>query len=315
MKYLNKIIYITTLLLIAAGLTACSDSKKQDEEDKLSIVTTLFPDYDFAKQIVGDKANVTLLLDPGVEAHDYDPSPSDIITINKADLFIYTGDSMEHWVSNITDSLEKDSVTIVDASTNITLVKSSKTAQENEAMQMTLEYDPHIWTSPKNALIMINTILDAIVKKDPDNREYYQQNAEAYASEIRKLDTEFREIAEKAKYNTIYFGGRFALIYFVQEYGLAYMSAFDSCSSETEPSAKLITNIIEAMKKSGATVVYYEELADPKSAQAIAEEIEGTTLLLHSCHNVSAEDMKNGVTYVSLMKQNAENLKIGLGEK
>ncbi len=222
---------------------------------------------------------------------------------------------MEHWVTGIVDSLEKDSVTIVDASANISLVKSAKIPHENEGREATLEYDPHIWTSPKNALIMINTILDAIIKKDPDNKEYYQQNAEAYASEIRKLDTEFREIAQNAKYNTIYFGGRFALIYFVQEYGLAYMSAFDSCSSETEPSAKLITNIIEAMKKNGATVVYYEELTDPKAAQAIAEEIEGTTLLLHSCHNISAEDMKKNVTYVSLMKQNAENLKTGLGEK
>lgn len=258
---------------------------------------------------------MTLLLDPGVESHDYDPSPADIIAINEADLFIYTGDSMEHWVTGIVDSLEKDSVTIVDASANISLVKSAKIPHENEGREATLEYDPHIWTSPKNALIMINTILDAIIKKDPDNKEYYQQNAEAYASEIRKLDTEFREIAQNAKYNTIYFGGRFALIYFVQEYGLAYMSAFDSCSSETEPSAKLITNIIEAMKKNGATVVYYEELTDPKAAQAIAEEIEGTTLLLHSCHNISAEDMKKNVTYVSLMKQNAENLKTGLGEK
>ena len=256
MKYLNKIIYITALLLIVAGLTACSGSKKQKEEDKLSIVTTLFPNYDFARQIAGDKAEVTLLLDPGVESHDYDPSPADIIAINEADLFIYTGDSMEHWVTGIVDSLEKDSVTIVDASANISLVKSAKIPHENEGREATLEYDPHIWTSPKNALIMINTILDAIIKKDPDNKEYYQQNAEAYASEIRKLDTEFREIAQNAKYNTIYFGGRFALIYFVQEYGLAYMSAFDSCSSETEPSAKLITNIIEAMKKNGATVVY-----------------------------------------------------------
>lgn len=315
MKYLNKIIYITALLLLAAGFTACSSSKKQKDTDKLSIVTTLFPDYDFARQIAGDKADITLLLDPGVEAHDYDPSPADIITINKADLFVYTGDSMEPWVVSIIDSLEKDSVTVVDASADISLVKSAKIVEEGEEARTSLEYDPHIWTSPKNALIMINTILEAIIKADPENEDYYRKNAEAYSDQIRELDTEFQEIAAKAKYNTIYFGGRFALIYFVQEYGLAYMSAFDSCSSETEPSAKLITNIIEAMKKSGATIVYYEELADPKAAQTIAEEIEGSTLLLHSCHNVSAEDMKNQVTYVSLMKQNAENLKTGLGEK
>jgi len=315
MKYLNKIIYIAVILLLTAGLTACSDSRKEKDADKLSIVTTLFPNYDFARQISGDKADVILLLDPGVEAHDYDPSPADIITINKADLFIYTGDSMEHWAANIIDSLEKDSVTVVDASANISLVKSAKTVQENEEEGMSLNYDPHIWTSPKNAITMMNTILEAIVKADPQNEDYYRKNAENYLSKIRNLDTEFREIVTNAKYDTIYFGGRFAMIYFAQEYGLGYMAAFDSCSSETEPSAKLITNIIEAMKKKGAKVVYYEELTDPKAAQAIADEIDGTILLLHSCHNISAEDMERNVTYVSLMKQNAENLKIGLGEK
>ena len=315
MKYLNKIIYTTVLLLITVCLAACSSGKKESDTNKISIVTTLFPNYDFARQIAGDKADVTLLLDPGVESHDYEPSPSDIIAINKADLFIYTGDNMEHWAANIINSLEKDSVTVIDTSINISLVKSAKNDEENINNTASLEYDPHIWTNPKNAIVMINTILDAIIKEDPKNEDYYRKNADNYVSKIKELDTEFQEIAAEAKYDTIYFGGRFALIYFVQEYGLGYMAAFDSCSSETEPSAKLVTNIIEAMKKNGATVVYYEELAEPKAAEAIAEEIDGSTLLLHSCHNLSAKDMKNGETYVSLMQKNAENLRIGLGEK
>lgn len=315
MKYLNRIIYTTVLLLIIMCFAACSSDKKESDTNKISIVTTLFPNYDFARQIAGDKADVTLLLDPGVESHDYEPSPSDIIAINKADLFIYTGDNMEHWAANIINSLEKDSVTVIDTSANISLVKSAKSDEENINNTASLEYDPHIWTNPKNAIVMINTILDAIIKEDPKNEDYYRKNADNYVSKIKELDTEFQEIAAKAKYDTIYFGGRFALIYFVQEYGLGYMAAFDSCSSETEPSAKLVANIIEAMKKNGATVVYYEELAEPKAAEAIAEEIDGSTLLLHSCHNLSSEDMKNGETYVSLMQKNAENLRIGLGEK
>lgn len=318
MKYLKRIIYIVMLTGVIMGLTSCSGKEKEKDMDKLSIVTTLFPDYDFARQIAGDKADVTLLLDPGVEAHDYDPSPADIIAIHESDLFIYTGDNMEQWAKSIIDSLEKDSVTVVDASKGITLVKSTEEAHdedEGEEDGHSHEYDPHIWTSPKNAITMMNTILEAIVKQDPKNEDYYRKNAENYIDQIWELDTEFKEIVENAEYKTIYFGGRFALIYFAQDYGLGYMAAFDSCSSETEPSAKLVTNIIDAMKKNGSSVVYYEELTDPKAAEAIADETGGTTLLLHSCHNVSSEDFKNGVTYVSLMKQNAENLKLGLGEK
>lgn len=316
MKYLKKMVYSIMLISVVMGLVSCSNGEEKKDTDKISIVTTLFPDYDFAKQIAGDRADVKLLLDPGVEAHDYDPSPADIIAINKADLFIYTGDNMEQWAQSIIDSLEKDTVTVVDASEGITLVRSTEDEHEDETGDgHSHEYDPHIWTSPRNAVTMINTILEAIVKADPKNEAYYRKNADNYISQIRELDTEFKDIVENAKYNTIYFGGRFALIYFVKEYGLGYMAAFDSCSSETEPSAKLVTNIVDAMKKNGATVVYYEELTDPKAAEAIAAEVDGITLLLHSCHNVSAEDMKNGATYVSLMKQNAENLKIGLGEK
>jgi zinc transport system substrate-binding protein len=315
MKLSKKIVLLSALTVVMFALSACQKDKNNNN-DKLTIVTTLFPDYDFAKQIVGDKGDVSLLLDPGVEAHDFDPTPSDIISINKADLFIYTGKYMETWAPNIIDSLESDSVTVVDASKGIELIKTEDDVhEEEEGAAHDHEYDPHIWTSPKNAITMINTILEAIIKEDPDNEKYYRENATAYIAQIQDLDTEFAEIAANAKYNTIYFGGRFALVYFVKEYGLSYMAAFDSCSSETEPSAKLVTQIVDAMKQNGANVVYYEELTDPKSANAIADELGGTTLLLHSCHNVSSTDFKNGVTYVSLMKQNAENLKAGLGEE
>lgn len=315
MKNFKKIGLLAGVLCISLfALTACND-KKEKAEDKLSIVTTLFPNYDFAKQIVGDKAEVTLLLDPGVESHDYDPSPSDIISINKADIFIYTGDYMEVWAGNIIESLESDTVKVVDASKDITLIPSEEEEGEEEGHTHDHSYDPHIWTSPKNAITMVNTILDAIVQADPENRKYYEKNAAAYINEIQDVDTEIREVVSNAKYNTIYFGGRFAMVYFVKEYGLGYMSAFDSCSSETEPSAKLVADIVKAMKENGAKVVYYEELTDPKSATAIAEEVGGEVLLLHSCHNVSAEEFESGATYVSLMKQNIENLKIGLGEK
>lgn len=316
-KRIKKGLLALFMLTAIVSLTACAGKKESTNEKKLTIVTTLFPDYDFARQIAGDKAEVKLLLSPGVEAHDYDPSPADIISINKADLFIYTGEYMELWVPSILSSLESDKVTVVDASENITLIQSGSDEdhEDHDDDGHSHEYDPHIWTSPKNAVIMMNNILKAIEKKDPANKKYYEKNAEEYISQIKELDSEFAEIAKNAKNPTIYFGGRFAMVYFVKEYGLGYLSAFDSCSSETEPSAKLVADMVDAMKKNGASVVYYEELTDPKAAQAIADEIGGTTLLLHSCHNVSLEDFNNGATYVSLMQQNVINLKTGLGEE
>jgi zinc transport system substrate-binding protein len=314
-KYKKTAFYLICLILGVLCITGCS-KKTQSDSGKLQIVTTLFPNYDFAKQIAGDKADVTLLLKPGVEAHDYDPTPSDIIAVNKADLFIYTGENMETWASQVIDAIESQRVTIVDTSAGITLIKTDADEEgEEEDSSHQHQYDPHIWTNPKNAITMVNTILEAIIKKDPANEEYYRKNAEEYIARISEVDSELRDVAQNSKYDTIYFGGRFAMLYFVQEYGLGYLSAFDSCSSETEPSAKLVTNIVEAMKKNNAKVVFYEELTDPKTAQAIADEVDGTALLLHSCHNVSAEDFKNGVTYVDLMEQNVENLKIALGEE
>lgn len=319
-KIIGKLAVFLLLVVIAAVLPACSATNKNEEGEKLKIVTTLFPAYDFAKQIAGDKAEVSLLLDPGVEAHEYDPTPADIIEINKSDIFIYMGDNMEHWAASIIDSLESPNVTVLDASSGVEFIKSSE-HDENESGQTKAneeadahEYDPHIWTSPKNAMIMVNTILETVVKADSENESYYRQNAANYIEQLKELDEEFRELAANAKYKTIYFGGRFAFIYFVQEYGFGYMAAFDSCSSETEPSAKLVTKIVDAMKASGSKVVYYEELTDNKTAKAIAQEVGGTTKLLHSCHNVSNKDFMAGETYVSLMKRNVENLKEGLGE-
>lgn len=321
MKTKRKVAKALIIILILGNMLTFSACGKDDEKDdgKISIVTTLFPQYDFARQIAGDKAEVILLLKPGTESHDYDPTPADMIKINNADLFIYTGEYMEVWAANILNSIDNKELNILDLSKNITLHRSLEDEDhEHHEEEMngseghSHEYDPHIWTSPQNAIVMVNNILEELVKIDSDNAEYYQKNAENYINELNGLDGEFRNIVANAEYDTIYFGGRFALLYFVEEYGLKYVSAFDSCSSETEPSAKLVTKIVDEMKDNGAKVVYHEELAGTKTAQAIADEIGGETLLLHSCHNVSSDEFNNGATYISIMKQNAENLKIGL---
>lgn len=290
-------------------------------DTKISITTTLFPQYDFAKAIAGDKADVTMILPLGSESHNYEPSPSDIIAIDNSDMFIYTGNYMEGWVSDIVDNLQDTMV--VDVSKNITLDKTEDEHNHNhddddhehdeeEEHSHSHEYDPHIWTSPKNAMTIVDNITDALCTLDTSNAEYYKSNAQEYKLKLQHLDDEFKQTVQNGNTNKIFFGGKFALYYLTKEYGLEYTSAYDSCSDETEPSAKAVADIITQMKEQHIPVIFYEELTNPKVANTIAQETGAIPLLFHSCHNVSAEDFNSGVTYLSLMEQNVKNLQIAL---
>lgn len=317
-------------LLFAFLLTGCIKAQEKDAPavkdetgGRLQIVATLFPQYDFARQIAGNKAEVALLLPPGVESHSYEPTPSDTVKINKSDLFIYTGEAMEAWCGKIIDSM-KDSGShslVLDVSQGIDLLKTEAVdaehrhdgedaeASEHENKHL---YDPHIWTDPLNAKVMVANIRDTLCGLDPANADYYRGNAAAYLAELDALDSEFRAIVRSGKRDEIIFGSRFALYYFAERYGLSYEAAFDSCSSETEPSARAVAGLIEEIKEERIPVIYYAEMEDPKVARAISAETGSKMLLFHSCHNVTKEELKNGATYLSLMKQNAENLKEGL---
>ncbi|WP_207650240.1 metal ABC transporter substrate-binding protein [Anaerosporobacter mobilis] len=308
-----------------------TDSKVAgDNTSKIKVVTTLFPQYDFANQVGKDAVEVKMLLKPGVESHTYEPAPSDIIEINKADIFLYTGDEMEPWVSKILDSLDSD-VMIIDLSKNITLDKVGDHDHEHEDEESDGDhlhedeseeaeheedhvhsYDPHIWTNPLNAKIMVEDIKTALSEVDKANKMTYENNAKDYLASLDQLDQDIREVVKQAKRDEVVFGGRFAFHYFFEEYGLDYVSAYDSCSSETEPSAKVIATIIDKVKEDQIPVIFYEEFANPKVAESIANATGAKTLLLHSCHNVSTDDYKNGATYLSLMYQNLENLKEAL---
>lgn len=322
MVKIRRILFTIMSLLVI--LTGCqSDSTIENQSEKLQIITTLFPQYDFARVIAGDKAEVTLLLPPGMEAHSYEPTPADMIKINKADLFIYTGESMEQWAHTMIESIDSNSVYVLDVSNDVSFLAPNQTEacedhehshdEENEHNHEEEDghyhaYDPHIWTSPKNAMIMVNNILDALCEIDPENAAYYEENATNYLSELEELDAEFKEVVNQAKRMTIYHGGRFAMQYLTNEYGIDYVSA----PFEAEPSAALVAQMISDIKEQQIPVIYHEELVDPKIAQMISDETGAQMLLLHSCHNVSKEDFNQGVTYLSLMKQNVENLRMGL---
>lgn len=338
---MKKILTLILVVLLATALFGCtqnqkasdlSENEKNNENEKVKIVTTLFPQYDFTRQIAGDKAEIVLLLPPGAESHSFEPTTADIITINNSDIFIYTGKYMEPWADKIIKSADSDTINILDVSRDITLVKEehehdhdeedhdheeheydhSDEEHEHSEGGHSHEYDPHIWTSPVIAKKMVDNIVTALCYVDSDNASYYKSNGENYKKQLDELDTEFTEIVNGSIRNKIYFGGRFALYYFTQEYGLEYKSAYDNCSTETEPSAYDIAQIIDEINEQNIPVIYYEELTDPKVSRSISEDTGVEMLLFHSCHNVSREDFEKGITYLDLMKQNAENLKKGL---
>lgn len=299
---------IILCLLCLVLLTGCvSETTEQNSKPNLKIVATLFPQYDFARTIAGEDAEVTLLLPPGAESHSYEPSPADIIKINEADLFIYTGEAMEAWVPSVLDSLEKQPV-ILDMSAGIELHQG----HDHEDGEHQHNVDPHIFTNPLYAMTMAKDLEAKLCEIDPTHSEDYKKRGQAFYAELNDLHQQLSHLIQNAKRNKLIFGGRFAFLYFTEAYGLSYEAAFDSCSSESEPSAADVIHIIDTVKTENIPVVYYEELSDPKTAHLICEETGAKPLLLHSCHNVSKEELSQGATYLSLMRKNAEHLKEGL---
>lgn len=305
---------IFILVMVLSGGCSVKNRYQDLDESKITVIATLFPQYDFVRQIAGEYANVILLLPPGMESHSFDPSPADMIAIDNSDIFLYTGAEMEAWAEKVIGTIDSEKVMVVDLSADIPLVRTSDIEHEHGEEEEHGEhiFEPHIWTNPVYAKIMVQNISDALKEADPEHADVYNERTDVYLAELSGLDEEIRETVSGARQKTIYFGGRFALYYFVREYGLSYEAAYDSCSSETEPSAKRVAHIADEMKEHGIKIIYYEELTDPKIAKTIAEETGSTMLLWHSCHNVSKEDFDNGVTYLELMQQNLINLKAGL---
>ena len=317
---------LVSSIVLLVGCNAQVEEKEMEEVDKLKVVTTLFPQYDFVRQIAGEKVEVSKMLPPGVDVHSYEPTPADIIALNNADLFIYTGAEMEPWAHRLIESINKD-IIVLDVSENVPLIPWGGTTHDHDHEDdhdhdheddhdhdhgddhdHDHNYDPHIWTSPINAMIMVNNILETLIELDPENEVYYRQNAEAYLAELKTLDARFREVVENAERNTIFHAGRFAVHYLMYEYGINYVAA----PLETEPSVALVAQMITDINEENIPAIFHEELVTPRIAQMISEETGATMLLLHSLHNVSSDELETGVTYLDLMNQNLENLRLGL---
>jgi ABC-type metal ion transport system, periplasmic component/surface adhesin len=317
-KKLKALIYSILIIFIVSGLAVFfvlinlsnNAGSLNAENKKLQIVTTLFPLYDFAKSIGQDKVEVTLLLTPGVEAHSFEPRPSDVILINQADVFVYTGKSMEPWADDIIKSVTNKNLVIVNVSNGITLIP----AVFHDADEPVGSMDPHIWLDFDNAGIMVNSISKAIIEKDPANSSLYEKNATNYLQQLADLDNEYKLALSLCSSKEIIYAGHYAFGYLTKRYGLEYFAA-QGVSPDSEPTAADLINLVNQIKKDNIKYIFYEELSSPKIAQTLSDETGAELLLLNAAHNISKEQLEQGATFISIMKNNLTNLKIGLGYK
>ena len=307
------------ILLVGCGTTDKPSSTETEKSTvsgkKLNVVTTIFPPYDFVRQIAGDAVSLTMLLSPGNESHDFVPTLTDTATVQNSDLFIYIGgESDQNWVPDLLASVNTvNTVALTDCvSLSEEEVVEGMQEEHEEEEPTGVAYDEHVWTSPKNAIRIVQTLCDTLCSLDPDNADLYQTNTEAYLEELRALDTDFETLVANAERNTILFEGRFPFRYLCADYGLQYYAALAGCAADTEVSLSTISFLIDQVKDEQIPVVFYIEFSEQTVADVICESTGAKKLLLHSCHNVSQSDFDKGVTYVDLMQQNLDHLQEAL---
>jgi zinc transport system substrate-binding protein len=301
-------IIIVALCIIV--FIVASRSVKQAEtthSQKITIITTLFPLYDMAKFIGADKAEVSLLLPPGMEAHSFEPKPSDIVNINEADIFVYTGKSMEPWAEDIIKSVTKRKLIVVDASQGTKMIPGVFHDADEPAGSL----DPHIWLDFDNTKIMVKNIALALETKDAANKNFYKQNTDDYSNKLTELDSAYKTTLATCKNKEIVYGGHYAFGYLARRYGLKYLAA-QGVSPDAEPTANDLAKLVDQMKKDNIKYVFYEELASPKIAETIANETNAKMLLLNAGHNVTKDQVDRGITFFDILERDLDNLKIGL---
>ena len=333
------ILTIVFVSIIAIILNVKHLNKKNNGE-KIVVVATLFPQYDFVKQVGGEKVDVTLLLPPGSESHTYEPTPQDMVLIDESNLFIYTGEEMEPWAENLISGL-KNNINVLDLSKSVDLINVEEFEEEHdsEAHEHHHEdgvgdetddehehehehnheeeghhhtYDPHIWLNPQYAIKMVRSVEQELSRIDPDNAEYYKENANNYIKQISDLDTEFEETVKNAQNPKIAFGGAFAYAYFVERYNLDFISAYETCGESAEPSTVKVKEVIDYINKNKIPVIFYKEYSTGNIAKTISEATGAKMLVFNTVHNLSKDEIKNGASYVSIMKDNLANLKQAL---
>ncbi len=300
---LGKIAELILVLLVFLCLFGCLDSSQnQPKNEKIMVVASFYPLYDFAKNVGGDRINVSIMIPAGVEPHEYEPSPSDIIQLTNANLFIYNGAGLESWAPKLLEGINNSDLIVVNTSKNISLIDS----QDNDVPGS----DPHVWLSPVLAKIQVESIKNALIEADPAGKSFYEQNTLTYLNKLDILDTNFRQVFATCKKKDILITHA-TLAYFCKEYGCNQVPV-EGVNAEGEPSPAALAAIIDQAKAKNITTVFVESLINPKSAQTIANDIKGTVAVFNSVHGVTQEEEQNGKNYLSLMQENIKIIKNNL---
>lgn len=310
---IKKILAAVTAIALGASLCGCSGGETADSADKPLIITTIFPAYDFARQVFGDTAEVRMLLKPGQESHSYDPSAKDIVEINGCDLFVYNGGESDQWVESVLQAAPDvetfrmtDAVSLLDEEHSEGMQEDDHDHDHADGDEE--EYDEHVWTSPDNAAAIVRALGSRAKALFPDSSAELDSNTESYAAQIEEIDGRLKALLDGEQRYFI-FGDRFPLLYFFKHYGLNYYAAFPGCGSETEPSAQTVTFLLDKLGQPDAVkAVFCIELSGRKLADVLAEDSGLDVVEFHSCHNITADDFAAGETYVSLMERNLQTL-------
>ena len=310
-----------------AGIHTAEAKTTENIDKKLNIATTIFPEYDWTRAILGNRAddvNLTMLLDNGTDLHSFQPAVKDIMKVSSCDLLIYVGGESDQWIEDALESAQnKDMKTI-----NLMEVLGDSIKEEEtvEGMQESehdhdhedeeeKEYDEHVWTSMRNAEVICDAIAETLEEMDPENKEIYQSNAEVYKEKLSALDEEYKETVNNANQKTLVFADRFPFRYLVDDYDLSYYAAFSGCSAESEASFKTVTFLAGKVDELGVKSVLTMEKSDDRIAQTVIENTKAKDqkiLQLNSMQSITSEEIADGATYLSVMEDNLGVLKEAL---
>ena len=314
---------------ILFSFVSCSKSTSTAaENDKINIVVTTFPCYDFVRAATKDldNINIKMLIKPGAEIHSYDPTPQDLIAIQKSDLFVYNGGESDEWVDEILISMEENAPKTLRLIESVALLEEEHFDEEHfheheeechheGHSAQELEADEHVWTSPENARKMVDFVAEALESLEElkfEDKAKIKENAEDYKNQIDEVESEIKQVLESKSEKFIVMGDRFPLQYFAKYYGIEYLAAFSGCSTAVEASTQTISKLINTVKEKSLPAVFYIELSNHKIADTVAEAAKVATYQLNSVQNISKADFDNGETWVSLMKKNALALDKGM---
>lgn len=325
-----KMMGLTISSLLIPFCASCNGANKDD--GKLKIVTTIFPEYDWVMNIVGEKKDnmdITLLLNSGIDLHSYEPSVQDTIAVSKCDLFVYVGGESDEWVEDVLKQATNKDMKVInlmdtlgDAIKEEEIVEGMEgedheheEGEEHEHEEEEKEYDEHVWLSLKNAQVCVEEISKSICALDVDNANYYQTQTTNYINALKDLDARYAQAVEGANTTTLLFGDRFPFRYLVDDYGLKYYAAFVGCSAESEASFETIKFLADKMDELNLKVIYKLESSDGRIAETIKNNTANknqTILTMDSIQSASTKEYKNGRNYLSIMEQNLVALKEGI---